>query len=75
MCYAGETPNIEYYSDHLLDSEDLFGKDNKAIDKLKREKYKSVYKDKWSLQEECLKYGARSRPRSWKKIWKVYTKF
>ena len=46
MCYAGETPNIEYYSDHLLDSEDLFGKDNKAIDKLKREKYKSVYKDK-----------------------------
>ena len=55
LFYVGETPNINYYND-LLDDDELLGKDKETIDRLREDKYKSIFKNNWSLQEECINY-------------------
>ena len=55
LFYVGETPDIKYY-ENLLDGVDISNCDNKTVKKLKKEKYKSIYKKNWSLKVECEEY-------------------
>lgn len=55
LFYVGVTPDIKHYV-KLLDESETSNLDKETINKLRLEKYKSYYKEDWSLQLECIKY-------------------